>query len=378
MALTEKQKASRRKLKESRKAPANLGRLKKTIMYLDIGHLTYEQWVQYRKNYIGGSDVATILTNTEGKNLNPYQSKLELFHEKVGVVSKTGQETEATYSGHVLEDHIIDKYWVYHNMEDPDPLVTINNGVNKKKLRHARRIKDKMMYDPRFPHLKINLDSLIQNTRFEKSPRGILEVKSGLGRVWDTYEAGIPIVYIIQVQTYLLVTGLKYAEIAVLLDGRYFKCFPIWANEEIQARIREETAEFWDLVLEGRQIWDDPTLTHSEKIQALGVIEPPVDGGNAVDQYLKERFRSDYKAGQLLVDDNIAMLGNMYLMRNDIQKKAEEDKKEVAHKIKKIFLDNQVDEIVDPHGKVLISNRRTTEGRAPILRVNKTIKEFGN
>ena len=371
MKLTELQKESRRKIKEKNRADAAVGRLKKTIMYIDIGDLTYEQWVAYRKNYIGGSDVSAILEDENGETLNPYQSKLELFHEKVGVISKTGQETEATYSGHALEDHIKVKYWRWHDMENPEPEVLMANARLKKQQRYARDVKDKMMYDPKFAHLKINLDGFIQNTRFESAPRGILEVKSGLGRVWNEYEAGIPIFYILQVQTYLLVTGLKYAEIAVLLDGRYFQCIPIVANKTIQDKILKDTTEFWQLVLEGRQIWEDSMLTHQEKIQALSIIEPPITGTAALDKYLKERFRSDYKAGQLLIDENILDMAESYLDANEALKLKDVDKKMYGNSLKKTFLDNEVDEIVDKDGKIIISNRRPSPEKSPILRVNK-------
>lgn len=371
MKLTELQKESRRKIKEKNRADKAVGSLKKTIMYIDIADLSYDQWVKYRKTYIGGSDVSAIIEDENGQTLNPYQSKLELFHEKVGVISKTGVETEATYSGHALEEHIKRHYWRWHDMEHPEPEVLMANAKANNQQRYARDIKDKMMYDPRFAHLKINLDGFIQNTRFESAPRGVLEIKSGLGRVWNEYEAGIPIFYILQVQTYMLVTGLKYAEIGVLLDGRYFQCIPIVANKAIQDKILQDTTEFWQLVLEGRQIWEDTTLSHQEKIQALSMIEPPVTGTAALDKYLKERFRSDYKAGQLLIDQDVLDMAESYLDANEELKEKDVTKKLYSNSLKKKFLDNEVDEIVSAEGKVLISNRRPSPEKSPILRVNK-------
>lgn len=365
--LTELQKASRKALREKRKANKAVGKLKKTIMYLDVGNLDYQQWVAYRKNYIGGSDMSTLF------GLNPYQSKLELFHEKVGVISKTGVDTEATYSGRSLEEYIIEKYWIYHDMSNPTPEVLIANASANKWKRHARKVKDKMMYDPKYSHIKINVDGLIQNTRFEIAPRGILEIKSGLSRVWNTYEAGIPAFYIIQVQVYMLVTGLKYAEIGVLLDGRYFKCFPIEANKAIQDKILESAQEFWDLVQEGRLIWDDKTLTESERIQYLSAIEPEIDGGAALDIYLKERFRSDYKAGQMMISDEIIETANKYLEAGAVVKEKETVKKLYSNALKKLFLDNKVDEIIDADNKVIITNRRSDSGKSPILRINKSV-----
>ncbi len=374
MQLTEVQKGNRRMLRKKRAANKKVGTLKKTIMYIDIAHLSYEEWVRDRKNYIGGSDAPTVLPG----NLNPYQSQLELFHEKVGVVSKIGTESEATYSGHCMEDYVIDNYWVWHEMENPGHetrMINVQKG-KQNKVRYCKRVKDVKMYDPRFPWLQINIDGFIQNTRFEKAPRGILECKSGLGYVWAEYEAGIPVFYIIQAQTYMLVTGLKYCEIAVLLDGRYFKVFPIEANPAIQEKILTDTKVFWDKVLEGRQIWDDPDLDESEKIQYLGQIEPPVDNSKALDKYLKMRFRSDYKVGKMQINPEILAIGKEYLGCNTRINSVTLDKNLQSNKLKKIFLDNKVDEMVDLDGKVLITNRLEGKKKEPTLRVNSDIKKL--
>ncbi len=369
--LTEIQKVQRQILRQKRALPSNVGTLKKTLMYLDISKLTYEEWVLDRKNYIGGSDMATILKG----NLNPYQSALELFHEKVGVVSKIPKESEATYAGHCAEDYVKNNYWVWHDMMDPSHETRMDNVQkgNNGKVRYCKGVKDFKMYDPRFPWIQINLDGFIQNTRFEKAPRGILECKSGLGYVWAEYEAGIPVFYIIQAQTYMLVTGIKYCEIAVLLDGRYFKVFPIEANKVIQETILEESKAFWAKVQEGRQIWEDPDIDESEKIQYLGQIEPPVDGSKALDKYLKERFRSDYKAGKMQINPTIMDISKEYLGCNKRQNKLVLEKTLYSNKLKKIFLDNKVDEMVNADGKVLVTNRVEGRKKEPTLRVNPDI-----
>ena len=341
------------------------GRLKKTIMYEDISGLTYDQWVAKRREYIGGSDVPTML------GLNPYQSKLELFHEKIGIIKKTGKEDFVTYSGHKLEDYIIDNYWIYYNPTYPDIANTIDNAVKGHKIRHAKRIKNALMYDPRLPMCRINTDALIQKTRHQKRVQGVLEIKSGLSWIWNQYESGIPIFYIIQLQTYLMVTGLKRGEIAVLLDGRYFEVFEIKESPEIQDKIRKEIKEFWDLVEEGRYIWEDDSLDESEKLQLISEIEPPAEGTKALDSYLKERFRSEYKAGKLAITDEITNLATEYLECNEQIAKITEQKLTCSNMLKKIFLDNRVDEIISPDDQVLITHRKSAEGKDPVLRVNK-------
>lgn len=355
-------------LRKKRAITTDVGRLKKTLMYVNIEHLTYVQWVNHRKHYIGGSDVPTILPG----NLNPYQSKLELYHQKVGVVESLAEETEATYSGHCMEDYIVDNYWIWHNMASPDHETRMKNKDLGKQLgrqRYRKKVKDVMIYDPRHPHVQINVDGFIQNTRFEKAPRGILECKSGLGYVWNEYEAGIPVFNIIQAQAYMGVTGLKYCEIAVLLDGRYFKVFPIEGNKAIQDKIFEECKIFWDLVLEGRQIWEDPDLDDDEKIQYLNGIEPEVDGSMALDKYLKKRFRSDYKAGQMMVTPQILKIAKQYLDCNKALNATTLIKTKHSNALKKIFLDNKVDEVIDSEQNIIITNRLVGKATTPTLKV---------
>lgn len=375
MSLTEVQKVNRQMLRQMRKADyTKVGKMKKTLMYVDISHLTYEEWVLDRKNYIGGSDTATVLPG----NLNPYQSTLELFHEKIGIISKIPEESEATYSGHCSEDYIIDNYWRWHNMSNPTHAERMLN-VQKGKagmVRYCRRVKGMKIYDPRMPWININVDGLIQNTRFEKSPRGLLECKSGLGWVWNQYEAGIPVFYIIQAQTYMLITGLKYCEIAVLLDGRYFKVFPIAASEEIQDTIRTSTKDFWDKVMEGKQIWNDPDLDEEEKFDYLSQIEPPVDHTNALDKYLKERFRTSYKVGKMKLTPEIQTIGLEYLACNKQLSEINLEKTLNSNKLKKIFLDNKVDEVIDANDNVIITNRIEGKKKDTTLRVNTDLEKI--
>ena len=116
--------------------------------------MSYKQWQALRKEYIGGSDMATVM------GLNPYQSKLELFHQKVGVVTSMKPESESTYSGHVLESIVKDHYWSYYDDDNPTPEGIIANADVKRKTRFYINANG-IVYDPRFPHIKANVDGFI-------------------------------------------------------------------------------------------------------------------------------------------------------------------------------------------------------------------------
>lgn len=57
------------------------------------GNLTREEWLQLRRNGIGGSDASVIM----GKN--PYRSILQLWEEKTGKLPVTDNGNEFTYWG---------------------------------------------------------------------------------------------------------------------------------------------------------------------------------------------------------------------------------------------------------------------------------------
>ena len=61
------------------------------------GNLTREEWLQLRRNGIGGSDASVIM----GKN--PYRSILQLWEEKTGKLLVTDNGNEFTYWGNVME-----------------------------------------------------------------------------------------------------------------------------------------------------------------------------------------------------------------------------------------------------------------------------------
>ena len=49
------------------------------VSLVDTSTLTNEEWLQWRKKGIGGSDVAAAL------NLSPYRTMRDLYYDKIGV-----------------------------------------------------------------------------------------------------------------------------------------------------------------------------------------------------------------------------------------------------------------------------------------------------
>lgn len=145
---------------------------------------TKEEWLNLRKNYIGGSDASCIL------GLNPYKSNVELWEEKVGLKEATD---------------ISDKQYVKYGTEAEKPL--------------------RELFQLDYPHLKVSYEenNIILNDKLpfahasldaelfdeEKNTKGILEIKTStihnsLG--WLNWKDKIPDNYYIQCLHYLMVT----------------------------------------------------------------------------------------------------------------------------------------------------------------------------
>ena len=62
-----------------------------------------EEWLQYRRTGIGGSDSSTIV------GLNPYSSLFYLYNDKLGLLPEKN-DTEAMRQGRDLEQYVADRW----------------------------------------------------------------------------------------------------------------------------------------------------------------------------------------------------------------------------------------------------------------------------
>ena len=70
------------------------------VALVDTSTLSNEDWLQWRKKGIGGSDVAAAL------GLSPYRTARDLFYDKIGVEMSVEEEDKNIMFeiGHLLED----------------------------------------------------------------------------------------------------------------------------------------------------------------------------------------------------------------------------------------------------------------------------------
>jgi putative phage-type endonuclease len=198
-----------------------------------------EEWLDWRRKGIGGSDAAPIM------GFSKWKSPFQLYLEKVGE-AESQVDNEFAYWGNQLEELVAKEFTTRTGKK-----VHRNNTI----LSH----KD-------FPWMIANIDRMIVGEK------AILECKTTNAynyKEWEDDE--IPEAYIIQVQHYMAVTGFQKAYIACLIGGNKFVWKQVDRDEELISMIIEAEKTFW--------------VEHVEKR-----IPPPIDGSSAAEKFLKEKF----------------------------------------------------------------------------------------
>lgn len=177
-----------------------------------------KQWVEARKNGIGGSDVASIM------GLNKYSSPLNVWLIKTGrEESPDLSDNQAVEWGNRLEDVVADKFADEH----PELQVRRRNAT---------------MVSIKRPWAFANIDRWVTDG---KGNVGILEVKTvGMRRAAD-WDNGVPLYYLTQVMHYMSVTGYQYAWVAVLIGGQEFREYYIERDEQDIQAINDAVDTFW-------------------------------------------------------------------------------------------------------------------------------------
>lgn len=204
-----------------------------------LGYDNEDDWYELRAKRIGGSDIGAII------GVNPYKSIVDVYVDKTEGSNFKGNEL--THWGHMLEGTILKEF------------------SNK----HKELIVYEVPYSVVNDFLIANLDGVLKDK--ETGDYGVLEIKTtSLWNKKDWEDDVIPQYYYAQVQHYLMLTGYKFAYIAVLIGGQQYKEFKIERSEEDINLIRNKATEFYQENL-------------------LKKIPPIPDGSDAYMNYLKQK-----------------------------------------------------------------------------------------
>ena len=242
-----------------------------------------EQWLELRRQGIGGSDAAAIL------GLSPWKTAMDVWLEKTGEYIED-EDNEKMYWGNVLEDTVSREFMIRSGLK-----VRRRNAILKHRKHHF---------------MIANVDRLVIGHKAG------LECKTAGQYSADDWAMGVPDYYIPQVQHYMAVTGYKAWYVAVLIGGQEFKYYKIARDDSfIRELIQVETA-FWKLVEERTPPPIDGTMASTELVKKLypeaekgKEVDLPFEAFELIQQY--EQACEEEKRVQLLKDEAANKLKNI-------------------------------------------------------------------
>lgn len=235
---------------------------------VDITTLTEDQWLDWRRKGIGGSDVAVAL------NSSPYRTARELYYDKIGVVmADEGPDKSITFQiGHLLEDVV-------------DQIFAKKTGLSV--------FEDHWMYQhPIFPFLIADVDRFVMLLDGRKA---ILECKTAHYDMQFKWANGsVPRHYELQVRHYMAVMNIDVAFIACLFSNN--------ENDFVWQKIEGDLDEEENTIMELEAFWRNHVLAR---------VEPPlVEKPDAVLESLRRYFGPADKS-EPSVDLDCKFLGSL-------------------------------------------------------------------
>jgi putative phage-type endonuclease len=254
--------------------------------------MPYEDWLDWRKKGVGGSDASVVC------GINKYKSPVELWLEKTNQLPDS-EAGEAAYWGTQLESLVRTEF-------------TKRTGIEVSTVHELLQSED-------HPFMLANLDGICEHPIYGTC---VFEAKTASAYKSGEWEDKIPDEYLLQVQHYMSVTGYGGCYIAVLIGGNTFKWKFIERDEELIAMLIQLESDFW------------------EHVQTNA--PPPLDGSEASAKFLNERFPSSVPASQIELPDTAAALIKRYDTACEQVTKYEEQKTEAENLLKQMMGDNEV------------------------------------
>ncbi len=208
---------------------------------VDISNLSREDWLEYRKKGIGGSDVAAIM------GISPFATIRDLFYNKTGVQPVIQEEEESNWVakevGHRLEDLVAE-------------IFSKKTGLEVFPVRV-------MFRHPLYPFMLADVDFFV---RMPDGTFAILECKTCNYNAKDKWaDEGIPAHYVLQVRHYLSVMNMQKAFIACLYGNN--------ENEFVYRTIERDLIEEEDIIDQETYFWQEHVLKN---------VVPPHNGNSDV------------------------------------------------------------------------------------------------
>jgi len=307
--------------------------------------LSESEWQNLRHSFVdrgmvGGSDAGTLL------GLNKYKSPINLFYQSVGISRLPNKMNGIMLHGKQLEDYVA-KCWQYYDGTDEG---WVENTLNNNKIKSYKKVRA-IIENRKFPTLFANIDGKITKHPIHGRKAGVLEVKTISGYSADSYEAGIPPSYLVQLQHYLLVTEWSYGEIVYLKDGRELGCVTFEANRGIQDSILLAAEEFHNRVMAAKKEIEK-TNDVNEQIQIASHYEPDADNSQAFNDFVSEKHKAREEEVTIQGTDECGQWALSYTKLNAGIKVLESEKQLFQNRLKQVMEKEGATTMMLPNGKI--------------------------
>lgn len=258
---------------------------------IDTNNLSYEQWLEYRKTGIGGSDASVVC------GINKYRSPVELWLEKTGQLPYQ-EAGEAAYWGTQLEPVVRSEF-------------TKRTGIEVKLVKQ-------LLQSEEHPFMQANLDGICEHPDYGTC---IFEAKTASAYKSNEWENSIPAEYMLQIQHYMSVTGYKGTFIAVLIGGNTFKWKYIERDDEIIEMLIHLEADFWEHI--------------------VNKTPPPLDGSEASEKFLSDRYPESIPQSRIILPPEADVLIKEYDKETAILNEAAERRQRAENLLKEMLGNNE-------------------------------------
>lgn len=258
---------------------------------IDTNNLSYEQWLEYRKTGIGGSDASVVC------GINKYRSPVELWLEKTGQLPYQ-EAGEAAYWGTQLEPVVRSEF-------------TKRTGIEVKLVKQ-------LLQSEEHTFMQANLDGICEHPDYGTC---IFEAKTASAYKSNEWENSIPAEYMLQIQHYMSVTGYKGTFIAVLIGGNTFKWKYIERDDEIIEMLIHLEADFWEHIVNN--------------------TPPPLDGSEASEKFLSDKYPESIPQSRIILPPEADVLIKEYDKETAILNEAAERRQRAENLLKEMLGDNE-------------------------------------
>ena len=255
-------------------------------------NMPYEEWLEWRKKGIGGSDASVVC------GVNRWKSPVELWSDKIGQLPYQ-EAGEAAYWGKQLESLVKAEFTKRTGIE----VVSVN----------------KLLQSKEYPFMLANLDGVCRHPTYGTC---VFEAKTANAFAQNDWnDSDVPIIYAIQVQHYMAVTGYMGAYIAVLIGGNTFKWTFLERDEELISALIQRENDFW------------------EHVQSD--IPPPLDGSEASARFLSKKFPNSAIRSKIKLPETAVALIQQYETVCEQLEQITERKQEAENLLKQMLGDNE-------------------------------------